>query len=492
MTQRGNADHARQAVAKSLPLDRMLKVAGEHLQNEDCDEAARDMQKVAGSGYEIRYMGGNNNRNFLVKHKETGAEFVLQYTSTNRSAEKMSQDLSKIPGIATVYASATSAVKLDKDQKRTYSGEPLVALRLMEKCVSDVGKAASNERSGKDVPYVMAASAVRQVSALLDGINKLNEGGNKDKVLWTDLKLGNLLIRANGEMVVADTKAIKSQKSIPTKDGFAQLVDVSNELLSRDFYNRIDKIKPADLPLALEREYSYQLGNILYEMAGGKPLITDTKDSNKNNQKNRDSLLEFGPEFASEKGKALQYLIRRLTDPNPANRISCGAAAELLSDKQKLDMLVKSSKNITPPDPAKFKHATQADSSAKSSTATLAQQLSAKSGALKKQQPVPERPLPIDEFKADSERRKNAKDNPPTPPKAPLSKAQTALPGGKKLSTKRTPAFEEAIKKRQAETTKEKKQLDRMKEAKKGSFTTRTQQVKKQAEPSAPTPKPKP
>ncbi len=332
------------AIAKALPVEAMLKAAIPSLREDDWSKAAQTMEGKAGSQYKIKYLNGNNNRNFLVTHKDSGAEFILQYASTSAESEKGLEKLGKLGGLANVYASKTQDLNLSKNEARTYSGEPLVALRVMEKCAGSVNSIADNSRAKGEDPYILAAAVAKQVSAFLTDLSKRD-------FIWTDLKVGNLLLRDNKELVVADTKAIFQANAIQNRGGKANFTDVTETYLSRAFVDQLQgqTINYADRKIAFEREYSYQLGMVLYTIATGKEVMTCAATSNSHNSKGRDEKPHWGPYFNTDKGKELRYLIERLTDPNPAKRMSHDMAVSFLKDSPALSAAAKGAKMVPHP-----------------------------------------------------------------------------------------------------------------------------------------------
>lgn len=161
----------------------------------------------------------------------------------------------------------------------------------------------------------------QQISSILTDLTKL-------KLIWTDLKPGNLLLRADGQIVIADTKGIIDPTQLRKRVRDKSLIfgDVSTGFLSEDFKRsrQMKTLDPVEARAIWDREYSYQLAVTLHSLATASPPRLSEEGGK--------TTFDFNhPVFETESGRRLQYIISRLGDNQLLDRMHHEDAAELLS-----------------------------------------------------------------------------------------------------------------------------------------------------------------
>lgn len=148
------------------------------------------------------------------------------------------------------------------------------------------------------------------------------------RLIWTDMKPGNLLLTFDYKVVIADTKGIVEPSLIPKRKKTSKTLifgEISPAFVSEDFlkfrYNNASG--PEEAKAIWEREYSYQLAVTLHALATASPP--------RESQEGGDTSFDFShPVFATETGQRLQYIIFRLGDNQLLDRMHHEDAAELL------------------------------------------------------------------------------------------------------------------------------------------------------------------
>lgn len=148
------------------------------------------------------------------------------------------------------------------------------------------------------------------------------------RLIWTDMKPGNLLLTGDYKVVIADTKGIVEPSLIPKRKKTSKTLifgEISSAFVSEDFvkFRQNNTSGPEEAKAIWEREYSYQLAVTLHALATASPP--------RESQVGGDTSFDFShPVFATEAGQRLQYIIFRLGDNQLLDRMHHEDAAELL------------------------------------------------------------------------------------------------------------------------------------------------------------------
>jgi hypothetical protein len=290
---------------------------------------------------------GSNNINIVVGTNEDN-KIVLQFTE-NRA---YCHDLPNLSFFVKTYApSMTCDLTLDKwnqkteDLRAAYNTDiklqHQVALKIIEYLpnASLVDK-ISELHASTDSEMILGAVAKIGLQ-LLSLIKELVE----NDIIWTDMKLGNILLRDNGELVVSDTKAFLHYQDIilsydEDKDvlytnyesnfNLSETSPAGNDLIIMYQCQRDDELLTTSHDLneyqtqhaklhfrdAWYHEYKYRLGVMLYSLATNEEIITNS-DTLETTPFNFDH-----PVFETSSGQMLAELISALCDKDPLQRFS--------------------------------------------------------------------------------------------------------------------------------------------------------------------------
>lgn len=290
---------------------------------------------------QIKMLGGTNNVNFMVETDD--AEIVLQLgvrvPVTDTAVKSLGGTESKPPKwLAKKHGEAVL-----KDECEYIKRESPVAhslnkfptkfegyIAIVEKCpktlskrIKEVHESTSDTKNEEILRLTQDVGL--QIFGMLDEISKKG-------VIWTDMKPGNILLRDNDELAIADTKAFNKPETMLYRQKKNENVinyssAVTEGFLSQDF--RVKKVEMAvdrsDLPQMWRNEYSYQMAIMLYYLATNQEVVSPRWPDDIYPPLNFDL-----PVFKTEVGQRLQSIIERLAHDDPLVRMDCKDAAKLL------------------------------------------------------------------------------------------------------------------------------------------------------------------
>lgn len=307
----------------------------------------------------VKMLGGTNNVNFIIETDD--ASIVLQLgmrlpvtdTAVKSLRSKNSQPiwLAKKHGEA-ILTDESEFVTRESPPEHSLNNFPSKYegyVAIVEKCPKTLHSrlteihSTSIESKNEDV-LRLTQNIGSQLFGMLDEISSRN-------ILWTDMKPGNILLRDNDEVAIADTKAFnKSETMLYRRQKGANVINYSSAVtegyLSQDF--RIKRIEMAcernDLKQIWQKEYSYQMAMMLYYLATNTEVISPRWPDEIYPPLNFDL-----PVFKTEVGQRLQSIIERLAHDDPIVRMNCKDAAKLLSlinNKKEFDAENKKVKQV--------------------------------------------------------------------------------------------------------------------------------------------------
>lgn len=236
----------------------------------------------------------------------------------NKKADKILAATKYPWQVDSIFSATIPAQDIPKDR---------VCLTVMDCYPNNLEKMIQRLRHAHDPEACIAAA--RNIGHQLSGILKTLKAHD---LIWTDMKPGNLLLRDNDQIVIADVKGIVDPAKLNRrKRGNQSLIfgDVSSGFLSSDFKEKrqMSTRDAGEAKGVWEREYSYNLAITLYVLA------TATKV---------ESIISAGGDegiyfnfnyrvFQTPAGQRLQYIIAKLGDPNLLDRMHHEDADKLLS-----------------------------------------------------------------------------------------------------------------------------------------------------------------
>lgn len=302
----------------------------------------------------IRVLGGNNNLNLVMRTDE--GEIVITMGVKRPSADAAVEQLrnySNPPWLVkhygqVIYEGKTERI-LDEEGKFNADFNPFPTqqfgfVSFVEKChtslearVNEVHRTESDNDPKAQNPIKLARFMGLQISNILSTIS-MNE------LIWMDFKPENLLLRANDQIVIADTKAFIPVNQLLVTHGGKRVFDddmFTQAYVSEDYIHN-KKATPCtrdEFKKIWEKEYSHQLAMTLYHIATAHRLNTPMINP-------YGSKFDFSHQvFQCEKGQQIKTVIEKLSENKPENRIRHEDAAALLkvlghSEKFEMEMQI--------------------------------------------------------------------------------------------------------------------------------------------------------
>lgn len=297
--------------------------------------------------YTVKRLGGGNNYVFEIQ-SNVGSSAASRPLILSLSRQTLRSFLSTTPAImgetqrlpcfATIYNQTSSLSQLDaKPQLGAESGVPEVYLAsIVEKLNQPLYDSAHDDRAiqnmSKDEMNGRIQLAIHVGNQLYNMLNELSE----HKIIWTDLKVENLFLRANRDIAVADMKGFVHANLLEKKDdnrfkfNVSTGMEVSVAYLSPTFYKNaidVDGGGVKDPMKAWRKEYSFQVAIILHYLLTGQMVRVNQFDE----------LIEpfdFSHPIYSSNDKTaprLRDIIERLANPDPRMRMSVDGLVALRS-----------------------------------------------------------------------------------------------------------------------------------------------------------------
>lgn len=297
---------------------------------------------------------GNNNFNIQVQKNNTALVFQVgdQDIMVNEAIHLLQNDERMPTYFAKTYDIPILSKVYFPEKENAHNNFPRGKVvigsfveRLPNSLVSKLNDLANYKNKTMLLEFTVKAGM--QLCDILNDLNAHN-------VIWVDLKPGNLLLRSDNTIVIADKKAfypkskislVKTTNKINATESFLPNLPKSPPYLSKqgevilDSYpaNNIqaDEAREAVF-LQWQKEYSYQLALVLYMLAA------NISEKDPAFEKIKENGFDFNyPIFKSTpEGQRFKKLLIALSDPDPDKRMTIDIASKEL--KILFDVLVSS------------------------------------------------------------------------------------------------------------------------------------------------------
>lgn len=280
-------------------------------------------------GLEVKPLeGGGNNKNYIVTNPLYPDEkIVIQICRKNAEAEAAFNTVTS-SGVSSWQAKTYDSVKGHATDGLNNSD--MIHVTAMEYCPGSLKKTIENADDAERI--TVAVNIGSQLSQMLTAFAIKG-------VVWTDMKPGNVLLRQDMQIVIADTKGFMDpadKNIVIRKNGTIQMGDLTKAYLSENFqmYWQMNT-KPETVLNVWNKEYSYQLAVMLHYMATGTERHSYEYPWQEEQQKklmNSDEpVFNFDhPIFKSDQGQRLQTVIERLSAKKLEQRFRHADAIECL------------------------------------------------------------------------------------------------------------------------------------------------------------------
>lgn len=297
--------------------------------------------------YSIKYLGGENAKNYLLTDNETGARQVLKITpnkGNSRKAYERLKETSVKDGIAEVYATKHAiqpgnsgyvySLELTefcaKGDVLSHGMKVQDKISLIQKDIAGLIEESDNEALQKlyeefglvGQEEIKIEDKQKILSQLKDTqiLNTVNIYGQmtdiflrfqENNAFFPDAKPTNFLINEFDQVLIADTKTF-----LNTEDGLVHPDKIQKEgLLQYTLGFRSPQFEQGNLngaPFSADKEHAYLMGLSLYCYITGTDISNVPRDS-----KDHSAFMNLDHEvFQSPKGQKFKDLIQGLTNPD--------------------------------------------------------------------------------------------------------------------------------------------------------------------------------
>lgn len=319
--------------------------------NESAQALLQTIPKALLKGANIRFLG-DNNCNMAVQTKT--AAVVIQATSLDKNQMNSINKLyeSGLAGFLPVNYAQPSIMLNTNPQKSSYKKHaelnPDTTVddfknSYIISCIehfpmSFADKVDSMHHGNSEHVYEETANIAGQLSNIFTTLNKQG-------LVWTDLKPGNILSREDGSLAVADLKGFYDIHSIFMRrndDAISCQWNFTTGFMSKSAMDRIAEypmdskkdLSPTELSQNArdyffqewQKENCYQIGILLYSSITGF-----SKDEQLISEETGKVIFDFDlPVFKTAQGQEFAKIIQKLTHENPDKRLHYADAAENL------------------------------------------------------------------------------------------------------------------------------------------------------------------
>lgn len=261
------------------------------------------------------------NNNLVFKISDGEHDFIVKFgqnrAAVNVAVEQLSKNRKPKWLVDTYVETNREKVETDINPPPTFNVNWAETFSIIESCIPFDRKVEQlHTDTTEDKSNQITQVAMKTAGNLAEIFRTMRE----NNVIWTDLKPGNLLMRQDGSLVIADTKAFRRVDQLLTRpkgdidyDG-----QTSPSYVSR---NTGTECNPDQALAAWDVEYRYQMAVILYKIATNVNKLTDDKFD-----------FDSFDYFKTKVGERLQSIIENLSDPDPSKSMHYEDAAVLLAN----------------------------------------------------------------------------------------------------------------------------------------------------------------
>ncbi|MCH9756235.1 MAG: hypothetical protein K0U37_03445 [Gammaproteobacteria bacterium] len=307
------------------------------------NEPGRDAFRQVLSRYEIETFSGHNSTNFKVLDKQTNKKSILKIDNRMGVPKDAVAHLRahSMAGVFTADVSEREAMCTNPaDGKRTTRTILFTEFHEAGDLKNDAKNQDTQEKKLDTVIY-----RYLQMARALEGIEQ-------DGCCFTDMKNGNWLVDAFGELRVADKKGFlyTHEAEVQTVDEYGDPITKSIRVLDLNdeqnkFYApcRSPHMSPPELATLNETQpaidvnkmHAYMLGKDLYQYLSGcrdSAFMTFDAKGQVTGTLNDVDKLDFSADvFQTAKGGQLKHTIKQLINPDPDARITLHELVEALA-----------------------------------------------------------------------------------------------------------------------------------------------------------------
>lgn len=302
----------------------ILGAAVFHYANDQQDQAIAKIMEITtlNSNYRLQRIGKHGN-NLIFKLLGFAEEPLIIQLITKSVAAEDAYRILKEANPSWMARTADSVTYFRKNEDLFYTAS------IIEYCCANLSEFVETLEKEKDFSKRIHA-AVQITSGLSDILRFLTA----NKLIWTDLKPANILLRHNQDQVIADFKTIFNPELMPKKDeilgtdidgefqmrkkGFENIsfTETTDAYLSEHFRieGRALQTTPIAARFAWEQEYSYQLAVLLHYILATPetPRLSPRFDTEILKDHHRTAFDFSDPLFDSLEGQALKQIIELL------------------------------------------------------------------------------------------------------------------------------------------------------------------------------------
>lgn len=260
--------------------------------------------------------------NLVFRVTDGDNQFIVKFGNTRATVSVALEELSKSgkpKWLVDTYAEATRQIEdpLLRRNPPPFNANLDESLSIIEACIPLTKQI---EDLHTENPQDIQTKITQMATKVGGDLAKIFRTMHDSNVVWTDLKCGNLLMRQDGSLAIADTKAFRRV------DQFLTRRDGTIEYDGQTTANHISKdtktdCKPEEALSAWDFEYRYQMAVVLYMVA--------TNIDKLNNENFEFDKFDY---FKTDEGKQLQFIIEKLSNPDPTQSMHYEDAAVLLKN----------------------------------------------------------------------------------------------------------------------------------------------------------------
>ncbi|STX52875.1 serine/threonine protein kinase [Legionella busanensis] len=276
-------------------------------------------------GFNLHYIGGNNNRNWLATHSTEVKKYVVRVEKASGPITDyiLREKIIKLEGVSQYIARDIFYYPTEYLQSL---GESAVNIAISEYCPRGNLKAYRQAMELNDFPMI-SAEVLRMTQQLATMASALAQ----NNMAYMDIKSENFLIRDNDDVITADLKSI-----VLVKEGKVPKNSISTTPnYAPSEYHRMHSSEVDPKPFMV-----YQIGLVLYDLAAN----LNAEDKNElagqlydyRNEENKTFELDFSaPIFSTSVGMQIQELITSMINIKSKERPTLDDVIQACEDLRK-------------------------------------------------------------------------------------------------------------------------------------------------------------